>query len=85
MEKVIKVWLKYYPVYLSGLWGTLWLSAVTVFLGTLLGMVVALIRMSRLKVLRTICNLYVEILRGTPILLQLYFFGSVCPSWCPLN
>ena len=33
MEKVIKVWLKYYPVYLSGLWGTLWISAVTVFLG----------------------------------------------------
>ena len=53
MEKVIKVWLKYYPVYLSGLWGTLWISAVTVFLGALLGMVVALMRMSRLKILRT--------------------------------
>ena len=48
MEKVIKVWLKYYPVYLSGLWGTLWISVVTVFLGALLGMVVALMRMSRL-------------------------------------
>ena len=68
MEKVIKVWLKYYPVYLSGLWGTLWISAVTVFLGALLGMVVALMRMSRLKILRTVFNVYVEILRGTPIL-----------------
>ena len=66
MEKVIKVWLKYYPVYLSGLWGTLWISAVTVFLGALLGMVVALMRMSRLKILRTVFNVYVEILRGTP-------------------
>ena len=64
MEKVIKVWLKYYPVYLSGLWGTLWISAVTVFLGALLGMVVALMRMSRLKILRTAFNVYVEILRG---------------------
>ena len=59
MEKVIKVWLKYYPVYLSGLWGTLWISAVTVFLGALLGMVVALMRMSRLKILRTVSNVYV--------------------------
>ena len=42
MEKVIKVWLKYYPVYLSGLGGTLWISAVTVFLGALLGMVVCI-------------------------------------------
>ena len=61
MEKVIKVWLKYYPVYLSGLWGTLWISAVTVFLGALLGMVVALMRMSRLKILRTVFNVYVDI------------------------
>ena len=80
MEKVIKVWLKYYPVYLSGLWGTLWISAVTVFLGALLGMVVALMRMSRLKILRLISNVYVEILRGTPILLQLYFFWIGLPK-----
>ena len=85
MEKVIKVWLKYYPVYLSGLWGTLWISAVTVFLGALLGMVVALMRMSRLKILRLISNVYVEILRGTPILLQLYFFWIGLPKLVPFE
>ena len=85
MEKVIKVWLKYYPVYLSGLWGTLWISAVTVFLGALLGMVVALMRMSRLKILRTVSNVYVEILRGTPILLQLYFFWIGLPKLVPFE
>ena len=85
MEKVIKVWLKYYPVYLSGLWGTLWISAVTVFLGALLGMVVALMRMSRLKILRTVFNVYVEILRGTPILLQLYFFCIGLPKLVPFE
>ena len=85
MEKVIKVWLKYYPVYLSGLWGTFWISAVTVFLGALLGMVVALMRMSRLKILRTVFNVYVEILRGTPILLQLYFFWIGLPKLVPFE
>ncbi len=76
---------KYYPVYLSGLWGPLWISAVTVFLGALLGMVVALMRMSRLKILRTVFNVYVEILRGTPILLQLYFFWIGLPKLVPFE
>ena len=54
MEKVGKLLVKYYPVYLSGLWGTLWISAVTVLFGALLGVLVALMRMSRFKLLRGI-------------------------------
>ena len=80
MEKFIKVWLKYYPVYLSGLWGTLWISGVTVLLGALLGMVIALVRMSKMKALKKVVDLVVEILRGTPILLQLYFFWIALPK-----
>ena len=57
----------------------------TVSLGALLGMVVALMRMSRLKILRTVFNVYVEILRGTPILLQLYFFWIGLPKLVPFE
>ena len=71
MEKVGKLLVKYYPVYLSGLWGTLWISAVTVLFGALLGVLVALMRMSRFKLLRGISKAYIEVLRGTPILLKL--------------
>ena len=85
MDKIIKIWLKYYPVYLSGLWGTLWISAVTVLLGAMLGMVVALIRMSHTKVLKGITDLFVEILRGTPILMQLYFFWIALPKIVPFE
>ena len=85
MDKIIKIWLKYYPVYLSGLWGTLWISAVTVLLGAMLGMVVALIRMSHTKVLKGITDLFVEILRGTPIMLQLYFFWIALPKIVPFE
>ena len=85
MEKVIKLLAKYYPVYLSGLWGTLWISAVTVFSGALLGMLVALMRMSRSKLLNGIAGAYVEILRGTPILLQLYFFWIGLPKLVPFE
>lgn len=83
MDKFFGLIERYYPVYLEGLWGTLWLSAVTVVLGTLLGMLVALIRMSRVKVLNWVSDAYIEILRGTPTLLQLYFFWLGLPKLFP--
>ena len=85
MEKVGKLLVKYYPVYLSGLWGTLWISAVTVLFGALLGVLVALMRMSRFKLLRGISKAYIEVLRGTPILLQLYFFWIGRPKLVPFE
>lgn len=85
MEKVGKLLVKYYPVYLSGLWGTLWISAVTVLFGVLLGVLVALMRMSRFKLLRGISKAYIEVLRGTPILLQLYFFWIGLPKLVPFE
>ena len=83
MGKIIKLLAKYYPVYLSGLWGTLWISAVTVLLGLVLGMLVALMRMSRSKLLNAVSGVYIEVLRGTPILLQLYFFWIGLPKLVP--
>ena len=85
MEKVGKLLVKYYPVYLSGLWGTLWISAVTVLFGALLGVLVALMRMSRFKLLRGISKAYIEVLRGTPSLLQLYFFWIGLPKLVPFE
>ena len=85
MEKIVKLLTKYYPVYLSGLWGTLWISAVTVLFGALLGMLVALMRMSKSKILHLISDVYVEVLRGTPILLQLYFFWIGLPKLMPFE
>lgn len=73
----------YSMTFWKGLWGTLWLSALTVFFGTLLGMLIALMRMGKSKILRAIADIYIEILRGTPILLQLYFFWIGLPKIIP--
>ena len=83
MDKIIGLLEKYFPLYLEGLWGTLWLSAVTVVLGTVLGMFVALLRMGKIKVLNWIADAYIEVLRGTPALLQLYFFWIGLPKLLP--
>ena len=85
MGKIVKLLAKYYPVNLSGLWGTLWISAVTVLLGLVLGMLVALMRMSRSKLLNAVSGVYIEVLRGTPILLQLYFFWIGLPKLVPFE
>jgi len=85
METMVKLWSRYSSTFLQGLGGTLWLAAITVVVGSLLGLVVALLRMSHLKVLKMITSVYVEVLRGTPILLQLYFFWLVLPKILPIE
>ncbi len=75
----------YYMTFWKGLGGTLWLSALTVFFGTLLGMFVALLHMGKSKILRGVADIYIEILRGTPILLQLYFFWIGLPKLVPFE
>lgn len=85
MASMLKIWQKYSAVFISGLGGTLWISLVTVALGTLLGMFVALMRMGRSKLLRVITDVYIEVLRGTPILLQLYFFWIGLPKIMPFE
>ena len=75
----------YSMTFLKGLGGTLWLSALTVFFGILLGMLVALLHMGKSKILRGIADIYIEILRGTPILLQLYFFWIGLPKLVPFE
>ena len=47
MDKILKILIKYYPVFLEGLWGTLWVSAVVVALGSVLGLLIATFRMSK--------------------------------------
>ena len=85
MEQILDLWLKYYPMYLSGLWGTLWISAVTVLFGTVLGMLIALMRMSKCKPANWLAGIYIEVLRGTPILVQLYFFWIGLPKIIPFE
>lgn len=84
MEKIWRLLGSYGGEFLKGLGGTLSLAAATVVLGTALGILVALLRMSRFRAAHGLARLYTEVLRGTPILLQLYFFGLGCRSCCRL-
>ena len=81
--KIGKLWLKYDNVFLQGLIGTLWISVVTVVLGTVLGTILALMRMGKFKPTSLLAKAYIEVFRGTPALLQLYFFWIGMPKIIP--
>ncbi len=85
IDTIIALWNKYNYVYIEGLIGTLWLAALTVFAATLLGTVIAIMKLSKIKALDLITSAYIGVLRGTPILLQLYFFWLVLPKALPIN
>ncbi|MCE5196547.1 MAG: amino acid ABC transporter permease [Negativicutes bacterium] len=85
LQTVILLWQKYGYVYLFGLWGTIWLAAVTVAAASVLGALIALMKLSQQKVLDAFTTVYISLIRGTPILLQLYFFWLVLPKLLPVR
>ena len=74
-EKMAALFLKYWDKFLiDGVEYTLALAAITVVFGAVFASVLALMKMSKIPPLRWLSTIYIEIIRGTPMLLQLYFF-----------
>ncbi|QSX09339.1 amino acid ABC transporter permease [Alkalibacter rhizosphaerae] len=61
------------PLMLQGLRTTLWLFFLTALGSIPLGMLVCILRLSKFKPLQTAMQLYILLMRGTPLLLQLIF------------
>lgn len=57
-----------------GLWTTLWLSVVSGLFGLLIGLAAGLARISANPTLRHLSTVYVELVRGTPLLVQIFIF-----------
>ena len=64
----------YFMVYWVGIINTLILAGLSIVLATLLGFVVGILRLSRNWLVAQIASWYVEILRNTPLLLQIIFW-----------
>lgn len=60
----------FYPHVIRGIWMTLLLTAISMVIGTVLGILAALAKMSKIHGFRLIANAYVWIFRGTPLLVQ---------------
>ncbi len=69
--------IEYKMFYISGVQNTLLLAIFAVFFGVILGIILALMKLSKKMVLRGIASAYIEFLRGTPVIVQIYivFYG----------
>src|ERR671934_232622 len=65
-------------VFVLALWRTIYISVLAQALGVVLGLIAALMRMSKILPLRLLSGLYVLIFRGTPLIVQIFFvyFGA---------
>ena len=81
---IVKLMNEYWHVFLvQGVKNTLILTAISVAMGTVLGSLVALLKMSKFRIVRFLVTVYIEVIRGTPILLQLFLFYFVVPQLLP--
>ena len=87
-SNMVKVVSRYWGLLLEGTANTLLLSALTVAIGIVIGSLLALMRLSNFKIgkvkpLSLISTAYTEIVRDTPLLVQLYFFYFLIPMMFP--
>lgn len=75
---VVKLFVEYKYYYLIGIKITLSISFLSLIIGTALGALLSLFKLSKVKILRAISTIYIEIVRGTPMMVQiaLVYFGS---------
>ncbi|WP_243183517.1 amino acid ABC transporter permease [Anaerosolibacter carboniphilus] len=63
---------KYHSFFVTGTAVTLFLSFFGVIFGVVIGVIIALMKLSKNKLISTLAASYIEVVRGTPLLLQLY-------------
>ena len=79
---------EYKLFFIDGLKYTIMLAFFTVIIGSIFGLLLSLMRLSKNRLLKFIGSSYVEFIRGTPLILQLYiifyglpFLGVVLPGF----
>src|SRR5215470_3800608 len=80
MTKFLADAVEFLPILLQGVWLTIVVTFGSLVLSTLLGLIWALMRVSRIRALQTIAISAVNTIRGIPILVQLFYIYFVMPE-----
>ncbi len=79
--QVINVLVQYYPLFFQALGVTLKMTVVSLIAATVLGTIFGLFKVSGMGILKVIADIYIDIIRGTPLMVQVfiiyYGLGSV--------
>ena len=68
------------PFFLKGLWMTVAVSGLSLICGTLIGFFWGILRASRRKWLRRLIGAWVDLIRGTPFLVQIFLVFFILPE-----
>jgi len=73
----LSVVIKHLPLFLKGVFLTVEISFFAIVIGLCIGILAAVARTSRLRILQLLGSIYVEVFRNTPLLIQIFiiFFG----------
>lgn len=77
---IISLFKESLPSLLSGLGVTLEITVIALIFATILGLVFGLMAISPNKLLRSIARVYVDIIRGTPLIVQAFFIYFGIPG-----
>lgn len=67
------------PLLIAGAGITIQITAISVGLGLVIGMFVGIARISNVKLLRWLAAIYIDFLRGTPLLVQIFLIYFALP------
>ncbi len=74
------LYVKGFLVALQGVPVTVGVTLIAMVTGAVLGLVLALMKMSRIKVLTALASLYIEVIRGTPLIVQALIMAYGLPQ-----
>lgn len=70
---------RYLPLYLKGAVVTVELTAASLLLGLAGGLLLVAFRLGRVKILQAVASIYISVIRGTPLLLQIMLIFYALP------
>jgi His/Glu/Gln/Arg/opine family amino acid ABC transporter permease subunit len=71
---------EYLPLFLTGLRNTFFISIISIFLSLIVGVLACACRLSGWRLLKWTATAYIELVRSTPLLVQIYFFYFGLPT-----
>ncbi len=90
LQELLHYLVKDAPIFAAAAWLTIKLTFAALILGVVIGLFFALLKISNKRILSGIANLYITVIRGTPLIVQIFaiYFGlarvyDFGPFWSP--
>jgi polar amino acid transport system permease protein len=69
------------PFFLKGLWMTIAVSGLSLIMGTVIGFIWGILRASRSRTAKAVIGGWVDLIRGTPFLVQIFIIFFIMPEF----